>query len=366
METNLKQVTKQSATSLLREGTLVAVGNQRLFKIEDLQVSNSVLAKDKLTRVIGNQSGIINLVDVDFDYGAQLSLSEEQTQQVFTEEGMSYKKASELSEGDVVPVKTGLYKYQVDPLAYEFGRMSSMASTTNALIMLSEFILRHEVNQSVSWIEGFLNGSKTLDLICDDNQLKYCWTLANRIATLYSSIGQLLTIKNEKIVISSDNSVLSVRPRESALYLDVFPLDIGLNIQGTPVIVNVESNVNWFVDGKTVNKVSIVWNDCQDLVIPKEYGAWLYKSDKQLKSRCWSLPALSFLQGSNDLTVCQFMEAFANFDASEEIRKGLRFVNVKGVSSSYQDVGFNLFLKDTQQYIANGVIVEGQSKFNCK
>lgn len=72
------------------------------------------------------------------------------------------------------------------------------------------------------------------------------------------------------------------------------------------------------------------------------------------------------MQGSNDLTVCQFMEAFANFDASEEIRKGLRFVNVKGVSSSYQGVGFNLFLKDTQQYVANGVIVEGQSKFNCK
>lgn len=364
MEQNLKQVSKQGVTSLIGEGTLVPVGDQRLFKIESLRVENSVLTPCKSSKIVGNQSNVVELIDLNLSFGATVPLSKQQNQQVYTDDGLVYKNAEELQVGDIVPVKTGVYKYEVDSLAYEFGRMSSMSTTLNALIMLSDFILKHEVSQSVSWIEGFLNGSKELSIVASDEQLGYCKILANTIATLYSSIGQLVSIKTEKMIISSDNSTLSFRPKDTDLYLDIDNLDVQLKWQGYPEMVNVKSNVNWFVEGKEVNRIVLTWQSCCDTVIPRQYGKYLYSQSKRLKNRCWKLPILSFLQGSNDLMLTQFLEAFVNFDEGEDVRKGLRFVTIEDKSQPYQGLGFNLLIKGFDSYVANGLVVEGQNKCN--
>lgn len=393
---------------LVGRDTVVPAGNSLLSKIEDFHAGDSIQPFKKSTYVVGHQSDANYFVNVHTKNGAILSLSQTSEITVLNSIGeLVTKQVMSLEEGDILFNQVEQYKYKVDPISYELGRMSALSDSIKSVIALSHFIVNHPVQYAVSWLEGYLNGSKEMTFVCDEESLKYVTTLMNRIASLYASVGiftetevkdDFITVEpylklddysvelsqrgTPVIVKVSSNTDWKLVLTKSVTYDQVSNLsgdsneidprkqlrlsmnEVDLNQQGDPVIVYVESNVDWNVNKEPqlvpVKKVHIKFLNDDETIIPAEFGRYLYTTNCSLSCRCWNKCQQNFLNGTTSYSFKRFMDLFENVDeVSEPIRKGLRFSRFAKLEETEEKYGFNLTVKNNLPYVANGYLLSG-------
>lgn len=393
---------------LVGSDTVVPAGNSMLTKIQEFHTGDSVQTFKKPKYIVGHQSDANYFVNVYTKNGAILSLAQTSEVTILNSVGeLITKQVMFLEKGDILFSQVDQYKYKVDPISYELGRMSALSDSIKSIIAFSHFIVNHPVQYSISWLEGYLNGSRDITFVCDEKSLKYVKILMNRISSLYASVGisTETEVKDDFIVVEpyvklADYSIeldqkgtpvlvqvesntdwklvlaksidldqisnLSENSREidPRKYMNLSINDVMLNQQGDPVIVALESNVEWSVNKDPelvpVKKVHIKFLSDEETIIPSEYGRFIYTHNCALSCRCWNKCQQNFLNGVTSYNFNKFMDLFENVDAiSEPVKNGLRFSYFDRLEETDEKYGFNLSIKDNEPYVANGYLLNG-------
>ncbi len=352
-----------NVTRLLSGDTLIPCENNLLKRVEDIKVGDKVrIDRLRSIQVIGNQFNESAMDKLTFDYNPSLIIGSDYELTVIDEEGnLKSKLASEITEKDLVMSMVGQLPTKTDAIAYNLGRMTSLNNNINSIVSMSEFIVNNPVQYSISYLQGYLNGSRELIIASSDTYKDMCFTLMNSIAALYSSAGATVQfIEEESQIVDTD-----VPDPDNRFYLRLSKNKVVMSPEGTRVIVCVDTNkeewsINPDIETIPVTAYRLRFLSDEEIVIPAQYGLFLTNSIKNLKYRCWNLVQSAFMQGSSDMSLKSFMKEFRMHGAvTDAVLKGLRFSRLKSREVSGELMGYNLTLQGGKPCTYNSFILQG-------